>query len=1303
MIYPELDRYRNFPQQQQQQQPAEPMREQRALGIPHKLSTHDLPPPTPVSIPFSGSSSQLSASPSTKFSGSPGPGPYSRDTTPTSMSSQSPGQSVTAKFGPMPKTRQMTTTPTSTRPPTTRRRAGSIPSDVDHIPYVDPYGLAPVRESLNSSSSSSTVKDGDRNKKKGKKSKRLAAPPPSPPPRTSSQNFNRDDDAKSVSSSGARKIQKPRSSSVGASQRGDGRTLVRNMTAPPAMPIAAPARPSREGTPDIHSQLLAAAPVVHSNLSASSLPAERRSESQDRPVYDRSRNTSASQIPQGSSSNIPAKTATKSKGLGIPEPVSSSSRPSPRPAPSRTPSPNVGSSFRFPFFGRKKTGLEDSPPKATKKEAKEKKAPRKGPAAGTGHEGYGRIGAVRRRSGSFSLPSRGAPDNHVSQESLTSNDSFFSDRMNPVVIAGGGRDPSTELARTDSEQSLPRPSTDRSTFWPSPILPQQQQQQSQTLLPMTNSRSRRPSDSSDSEAAGPVMKSNLAFRRSMQRGGDRMPKPIRTDGATAPSPMTSFDTSIMSDDSHLELQREMSRGRDPAHPAPKKLTKRDRSPRKWNLFGKSRKAEATVTAAVTAPAPAAEATEKKPVAFYTMMDASDQEDLTQDVDIHNVLRSAEVYNEETPAQPIIRASPQMQPGRVFNEETAPAQQAQTQQPSPEKTRSGRVPRLQHVGRIPKVVTTQRPQQPPPQVQLPVPPSPEQRSFSRPFRDSIQSPPQPEDYFADPQSVGKGPSPTNAAGSPPVGQHEEFLRFSPRKNSDATGGTGSSTSGRYYAAVPTYDNATAVIPRPEDPPAEDEVWNEYDDLLTLDTAGAASAAMDAAGGGSPKEPPSATSSRGIPFHLETYQSRLVSREREREKPMESPTLATPANRIVSVLSDPTASSCYSADFTERICNAFQPHPSPTSPRENWWEMAQHVDEPSNEPEQEAPAVSTARKSLSPIHERDSSDASSSCCSASSSEDESPLSQVNLRVGSMTVSKWLTFGHVLFSDVRHDLVAAEAGGSAAPTERHSILVIDGLGNDDWSFYAAETYPAATFYNLSPRAPLPTPPSSESGASTASPSFPLTPPNHHQIQYTSHLDKFPFAAQSFTAVVYRFPLAAPDAHYRNVLSEARRVLKSGGYLELSILDVDLNNVGRRGRRAVRQLKEGIHAANTDINLASTADLLVRLIGRAGFYDVKAARVGVPVCSPKHGEGEGASRKEKPSLSEMMSDDSASGDDNITKMVSRVGRWWYTRCYEDVSDSAAESIWHDGRLLRECEGLGTSLRLMVCCGRAPERVTSV
>ncbi|KAG7408881.1 hypothetical protein Forpe1208_v012009 [Fusarium oxysporum f. sp. rapae] len=209
--------------------------------------------------------------------------------------------------------------------------------------------------------------------------------------------------------------------------------------------------------------------------------------------------------------------------------------------------------------------------------------------------------------------------------------------------------------------------------------------------------------------------------------------------------------------------------------------------------------------------------------------------------------------------------------------------------------------------------------------------------------------------------------------------------------------------------------------------------------------------------------------------------------------------------------------------------------------------------------------------------------------------------------MTVSKWLTFGHVLFSDVRHELVPVEGS-----LKRYPVLVIYGLGNDDWPFYTAETYQAATFFNMSPRIP---------------------PPEELK---SSSSNKFPFAPQSFTTVVYRFPVARPETYYSGILTEARLILKTGGFIELSILDVDLN-IGNWNRRTVRRLKGRTNEKSPDTSLGSTVDLIAPLLGKVGFTTIKAARMGVSIASSvtrsdsKADKGKAAAEKKNnpPSLS--------------------------------------------------------------------------
>ncbi|KAI3567976.1 hypothetical protein IWW34DRAFT_905794 [Fusarium oxysporum f. sp. albedinis] len=942
--------------------------------------------------------------------------------------------------------------------------------------------------------------------------------------------------------------------------------------------VVPPTRPSRDHALGIESQLFNPVLVVHSNLSLQSLlKIERRGGESA---------ATAALSPPTPQYSYGGRTASTSqlpiKGELYAQPTAKATVESkngkglgPLRMTCTSSSKVVTSSFsHFPFFSRKKH------PSVTQDENndKKKKTLQKGPVAGIGHKAYGLISASKGRSGSRFNPVVIVKDAIIENRNVSSG---ISRSVSSHSLA-------TEESRLGSSQSLAfSQDQPRNNLWPSPML----------CTPDPAFAARRPSESSDSE--GPTMKSTLAFRRPVHRLRSslddplKLPQPINSSDY-ASSPMTSFDT-------HFELQREISHQAESSHPVPKKFVKRPRSPRRWNLFEAStptqQPKQSDKASAIVKPV------EKKSLAHYAIMDSSEQED-SESMDIQDVLRFAEVYGKS----PSVGGTSDLSQG-------TPEMRSSTYSPS------GESPRL-------------------------------------PFRASMQLAPENLEAY-DPESIAKGPSlsrpstpvpalstdgstggsPSNLSprdsNLPALSRVEkEFLAFSPCKDSEGNIGTSSSSCSGIFA----FSGSTAVIPQPNDSPAEDELAST-EKLLEISTV-------------------------------------VFDEDGSRQ------------------FKAATISSTCSADMTECLRAAFQSHPSPSTPFSVSKFDSEYVDSNTNT---EAPATGeVSRRSSRSSRKTRRSDGSSSL------EDGSPLAQVNLRVGSLTVSKWLTFGHVLFSDVRHKLVPVDG-----PLKEHSTLVIDGLGNDDWSFYAAETYPAATFSNLSPRTPVP------EELKSSSPSFPLSPLNHHQIQYASHLDKFPFAPHSFTAVVYRFPVAAPEAYYCSILTEARRVLKPDGFIELSILHVDLNNMGNRGRRTVRRLKERINEKTPDTSLGSTADLIVRLLGKVGFTTIKTARVGVPVASSitrsdsKAGNGKAATEKKKdqPSLSEMMSDNSPLADEGITKMVSRVGRWWYTQCYENAAENpSGKSIWSDKALLSESERLGTSLKLMVCCARAPlERITSV
>jgi len=1356
-IYPELDRYRDVVPPNRSESPGS--------NLPYRIATHDLPPPTPL---FSGTSSQISAfsgSPSTRWSGSPGPGPYSRDTTPTSISSQSPGLVAPIRIPP-PGTRIRQADPSLTRPPVTRRRAGSISNEAGPV-GADPQGLSVVRELSTSSSSNSTVRVGASAKEK-KKSKGSSQRPPSPPPRKSSQKANEGREEVVSPTRVPRKAAQPQVASPPSVKP---TSYSRPRPVQPAQLAASPkptppVRPSRDGTVDLNAQYGQHIPVIQSNLSSTSLNERRQSGLlAPNPASRPAASSSASERPSYLSRRPPTREPTPAPKPLASDDVTGPSKQEPS-RPARTPSPSVSTfKTRFPIFGRRtKTIPEPGPPE------KKEKSTRKGPAAGTGHEGYGKLGSVRRRSNSVTNTTRVIPGTMSSQESLSSlsQDPFLMARTAPVIIAGGevieNRNTSSELTRTDSNQSsaFRRPSFESRNssqislssreaprkglgLWPSPF------PRGASQAPSLSSR--RPSESSDSEAL--TMKPTLALRRSMQRlkSGEqeppRVPKPIVVRPQVVSPSMTSLDASIMSDDSIFDPSAELAVAtKEPTHTVaisgPKKLVRRARSPRKWNFFGRSQ-SQAPAEKQETAKAVAAtvQVVQSKPIAFYTMLDSSEQDE-SEPVDIDQVLREARGIAITTPDLPQMAEPESRRPSVTeqappsparFQEDHRPAIPKRaftapvtlplpsgldaTCEPTPAPQSSRQAPprpsRLPQVGRIPKVVSARAEQISP-------------KSFSRPFhRLSVQMPPVKPD-LQDEDSVAKGPSPPKPSTpepayevfapandsnfatliygvprlSPPTfGQPgQEFLSFSPRKNSQGTTTTTSSSSG----GLLSYAAATAVVPSPSAPLAEDEIWDEYNDLLGEDTIRMSTIRA-------PSWPK--------PLRLEGSTTKKWV-----EPALESPTLSPPplpslVQALRAGMEHPSL-SLHGSDIAEEVKQMLECDPTPENsvvvPDSLCSQEVQigclEADKQAEEP---AP---TQRDSCSSALQARRSDASST---TQCSEDSSPLAQVNLRVGSMTVSKWLTFGHALFSPVRDELVA-----DVGSLKRPSIIVVDGLGNDDWSFYAAETYPAATFFNLSPRAPLPAEHRNES-------SFPLSPPNHHQVQYLSHTAKFPFGAQSFTAVVFRFPAAAPEGHYRNIISEARRVLKPGGYIELSILDADLNNMGNRCRRAARQLKERIHARAPDTSLASTSDLILRLIGRRGFADIKTCRVGVPVASiiprsslggseaggrkrASSGADTGAGLKSKPkkderSLPEMINDESPVADESIAQSVAKVGRWWYSRCYESaatpgIGPSSRGSIWRDRVLMAECEEWGTSLKLMVCHARVPDgraRVASI
>lgn len=1336
-------------------------------SAPHTISTQNLPPPTPSFAHSSGSSTRRSES----------PGAFSRTSTPTSMSSHSPGIPLPAK-SPI---RVRPVSPTRSRPPVTRRRIGNLPPQDDTL--LSQYqGLPALRESGTSSSSSSTVKGAERveGTQVHRTPRRLSPPPPSPPPRQSSKRFLQPRDELGHS--------RQPLSTADVLQRRPERVFRTQITEPestekfPTQPVRSggpPPRPSREGTPKLDDNT-GPSPIIQSNLSRLITTGHKRRESFDKSISSPDTRLQAASISRSTMGRSPSNASTlsiKPSRLPSPSPGSVSSlhlRPADvlktRDIPGVEANAIIGrpkdssplsagsnkSSSRFGLF----TKRTKSPLEATGIESGEKAVAKKGPTAGTGHEGYGKY-AKRGRSGSVSTSasrgrstSTGGTSNSLARtptsrkSSITSRgepemDDFLLERLAPVIISGGGaftetRDGGADSYRKTSDDESAESLSSEGFAMRRPFAYAQVDAPKSTPGPISKASKmvRRGSRVlADGELFPPVVatqnthiadqprRPTLAARRSLHRSqlfkeADpiKIPAPINTQ-VVAPSPgVNSYDTmpsSALRTDSTQVLTDDIFEGREGNWLKPRKPEKRARSPRKWNFFQRThatpkameRKPLGGNEGISEVPVTISRIPASRPVAHYAMLDSNDQEGSSSSVnllsDVENPLRSqylstsptkrefeTDVHKENHKYSMLLPSPPTFSPEPVAAQSSHPPI---TIVPQPDPMLSSAIPldappkpkgsRLQQVGRIPRVISKRdRPHHPPPQ------------SFSRPFvrppapiSEASSLATQPFDLEAIPRPIlGLNTEllPSRAwenddsakAASAPVGvrasltppSREEFFTFPPRKGSEVSA---SSSSGIFNFAA-----TTAVVPQPGVTAGEDEVWNEYDELLDIVESPAplvkgssihnenrskkvrlAPAALRI------RKESSVTGLTAGPSVTRSESFETVALTAALSNSPRNPNLLSPLHSA-ELVSTPLSFSDFFAGYGDRnrASAASKRQSRSTGSR---YSQRSVISEPSSR------------------YSRDGGNKRNTEIMAEKTE-PAPGAESNLRFSALMTSRWLSFGRVLFSPAHMEI----------QSNRHDrVLVLDGLGNDDWSFYCALTYPHATVYNLSP---FP-----DTSDRKQDPGAYDSPSNHRQIYHTSIAHPFPFPKGFFTAAVFRFPVATSETACYNAISECKRVLRPGGYLEMSILDLDMVNMGNRARRAVRMLKVRMQVADPEVSLKPASDNIQKMLGRRGFENLNRCMVNVPIAG-HISDSRAGSFEENMSLGDMLKDSSQQGDEGISKMVAKVGRWWYTRCYEMgvlPHDDMERSIWADRALLRECEKRETGLKLLICFAQKP------
>ena len=1273
-----------------------------------------------------------SASASTTLSESPGPfSNFSRGSTPTSISSASPAMSHIPRFS----TRRASS-PTRAHPSTIGRKlfdssvAGNPATGEALSPVEAPKPASLLASSLNSNDTITKKQSAD-------KKKVLRKSPPQTPPRVSSKT------ALPPISINTAIVQGPKSE-VPTRIKGP-----QSATSPPVSSIPKlststsqaklpPPRPSRDGTPTLEG--FGRSPVLlNNNISTSEQGNIEQKGKESTKEHNRSFRSTSKSLQTAKQSS--AQTSTRRQSIVysphlIPreasKPRESSSvrhnignQPS-----SREPSPSITSpskSFsRFGLFAKKlKSSSETSLTQLSDK------TNRKGPAAGTGHEGYGKYSRRGRSSSTSTVASRARSTSTESatagitrtsgsrKSSFNTNDGrpqlddFFKDRLEPVIIGGGGQIKENRNSIVGSSQ--PASSQSSTLSLDSELQPRILYRQDDTwtgsAISMTESNDSVNLNSVTSEVAYPSIPT-LAHRRSLHRaqlsGGEsapKLPQPINTKRmATSPGPAT-YDSALSSappTDASGPLT-DVSEGHEGnwLRPKAKTLLKAKRS-RKWNIFHRGQRSNDSLQTSTLSrqssndqPALGIYGLEPtQPMPHYALPDDFDTD---QAEPMEDTLRTIEanLNNDEddypSEAEPfhfrepsMLLPSPLKFPSQFESFSTTRAEDATGKDFS--NVALGRHPRLQHVGRIPQVTPRrERLHKPSPQ------------SFSRPFvrqpdtkdkieMDAIPTFPAPgsrpklglqtqmysESSLHLPFETARSGPPTNGMLYNLDGERE-FLRFSPRKWSEVS--TANSSSTMSLAAI------TATISPPDAVLSDDEVWGEFDDFLDQVTSPLSMSP-------SPFTPRFPAPDDYLEASDDTIQPAIHTSPSSSATTIETTGSidgkALPTTHVQKLgylgppevqlqLNSPISLTDIYANYGARTGTA----------KSNLRDSNLSTISGSQYSSQAPLSRSGSRTSTTSVQQKRVTRAMAEKTQSTSTE--------SLRFSALMTSRWLSFDRVLFSPIQEQLRS---------TRQDRILVVDGLGNDDWSTYCALTYPEATVHSLSSLTFRP-------GTGQRNPDDRTAPANHRRHTYTDVTAPFPFVKNWFSAVVFRFPAANTSLAYRHTISECKRVLRPGGFLELSVLDMDMVNMGSKTSHAIRSLKMHMHSVRPDISLSPVSDEILKLLGRKGFENVSRAVVGVPVVEqasssptkPTEAQMLGFANTARLSLGDLLAKQAQSQDLHYpsTKAMAKAARWWWSKCYENIGPGQEPSIWTDENLLRECEARETGLKLFVCYAQKP------
>lgn len=1024
----------------------------------------------------------------------------------------------------------------------------------------------------------------------------------------------------------------------------------------------------------------------------------------------------------------------------------------------RSPS-RLGKFSRFRLFGQREQPQDSA-------QNGPNRLQRRGPAAGTGHEGYNKHTKRGRKQSTESSAAQSESErsqsssrriplfSHSRKISTTSRrtsqsdlDEFAVPRMRPVVMRGGSQTSvvsdslATERANLNSPQR--QESREMSTTPVSDVY------QRSGEAPMGLHQSLRPATSHGS--GDRTAYKSLAVRRSQRLNisneSPMIPAPIRIDYSASQPVISSYDTTVSSNMPSSTIQSTSSA--DHYHIDPSLLRDKKSKRRWWNPF-RTRQTPTTVANMPASSTPQPEmavsiATGPAPrmIPYYAMLESESDINAVEGVGLIQMPTPPSPSPEDEPTLAMLPRGRHsvLLPEAPSRENLALGSQLQARPESPL-----RQPRLAQIGRIPKVVTRTERQHRPSRKSFsqpfskPTSPMPDQEVFAE--EAVIDEPPQlqihtdvlPSRPFREADNLSAKPASAPArTQEPPMFVAEPgMLDLEPVTSLSGTDRTTSSSSAGLISImgppmIPAYyeqeNHPFLPVLRRMSGVDTDDVWNEYDDIIDHVMSPSRSRDEPAPEAGLKQLPRQIVStSTGSPVMKAPVRRRSPKGKLPLPEPRQAfldlPMSGTDTPPVI--LPSPSLPSERSAGEEirlrrSRIISALHSSYNPTSPFSMREFLKDYSEIRDSTGLSERLSTSTAARSTlmaaaqydNPVRDDHQHNAAMLDVVGRLKD---PIKESELHYASLEVSRWLSFGRVLFSPAQDEIYTLPD---------RAVLVIDGLGNEDWAIYCAVTYESAkaVVYDLKEKSHYKKPPSPQE--------LEHLPTNLRRAEIASFAQRFPFHTAFFSVIVLRFPPAMSEATMKNVLTECRRILVPGGHIEIMLLDLDFVNMGVQTRRAVRELKMRMATKNPDVNLKPSIDHFQTVLGSRGFTGLNRCIVGVPVVGKAPGSTDSSTSSTRSSgshagkatgnatpdqqrkghgrnfsLSDLVTDPSESADAQIGRMVSKTARNWWQHCYEAAvlpQGDVSRSIFAEKRVLQECKTRGSSLKLLIAHAQRP------